>query len=388
MRHLLPLRSIYVLNRIRKAKNLHSLPKNILKMSEKSTSIDKGPPSKDENNNELDKETEIEKNIETLLSALNDLSVNAEDDTENEDSMKKLKTLDLKGFVSYMKKCKKIVFLSGAGISTSAGIPDFRSPKTGLYDNLQKYNLPNPMMIFDLSFFKQNPNPFFTLCKELMPSDYKPTVAHYFQRLLAEKNMVLKCYTQNIDALESVANLPQEKVIYAHGSFKSGHCLSCRSEYSFEWMKKKIHEELFMRCENSDCLKDENKSEKLKIVKPDIVFFGETMPDVFIKSYRNDLDEADCVIVMGTSLAVQPFGSLIDFARQDCPRLLLNRDVVSDWALYENYPEKNTRDVSLIGDCDEGCWKLADMLGMKQELKDLIEKDLKRIEEQRNTDSI
>ena len=54
-------------------------------------------------------------------------------------------------------KFKKIVFMTGAGISVSAGIPDFRSPGTGLYDNLQEYDLPTPQSIFDLEFFKKKP---------------------------------------------------------------------------------------------------------------------------------------------------------------------------------------------------------------------------------------
>jgi NAD-dependent SIR2 family protein deacetylase len=70
-----------------------------------------------------------------------------------------------------------------------------------------------------------------------MPKNYKPTIAHYFQRLLVEKGHVHKIYTQNIDALEIVAKIPDEKLINAHGSFKKGHCLSCNKEYSLEWMK-------------------------------------------------------------------------------------------------------------------------------------------------------
>ena len=119
----------------------------------------------------------------------------------------------------------------------AAGIPDFRSPGTGLYANLAKYNLPYPEAVFSINFFLKNPQPFYSLAKELMPSKYKPTIAHYFQRLLIEKGHVLRVYTQNIDALETVANLPDDKVINAHGSFKKGHCLNCNSEYSFQWMK-------------------------------------------------------------------------------------------------------------------------------------------------------
>ena len=77
------------------------------------------------------------------------------------------------------------------------------------------------------------------LSKELMPTNYKPTMSHYFQRLLIEKGHVSKIYTQNIDTLESIANIPDDKIVNAHGSFKKGHCLNCKQEYSFEWMKSK-----------------------------------------------------------------------------------------------------------------------------------------------------
>jgi hypothetical protein len=85
-----------------------------------------------------------------MAQIFNDLNILGESEKE----LKKLTSLDLKGFAEYTKTAKKIVFMCGAGISTAAGIPDFRSPKTGLYDNLQKYNLPNPHCIFELNFFK------------------------------------------------------------------------------------------------------------------------------------------------------------------------------------------------------------------------------------------
>lgn len=115
----------------------------------------------------------------------------------------------------------------GAGISTPSGIPDFRygavpsdviphsvlqgsafrfclyrSPGSGLYNNLQQYNIPYPEAIFELDYFFHNPKPFFTLAKELYPGLYRPNVTHYFLRLLHDKELLLRLYTQNIDGLE------------------------------------------------------------------------------------------------------------------------------------------------------------------------------------------
>ena len=103
-----------------------------------------------------------------------------------------LSSPDLYGVAHYIKTSmpKNIIVLSGAGISTASGIPDFRSPDTGLYDNLQKYNLPFPEAIFDLDYFYENPLPFFTLAKELLIDDYNPTKTHYFIRLLNEKGIL------------------------------------------------------------------------------------------------------------------------------------------------------------------------------------------------------
>ncbi|CAK0894708.1 unnamed protein product [Prorocentrum cordatum] len=100
-----------------------------------------------------------------------------------------------------------VVVVCGAGISVSAGIPDFRSKGTGLYDNLQKYNLPSPQAVFTLDFFQQDPLPFFHLAREIYPGKYAPTSAHAFLRLLQEKRVLRRCYTQNIDTLERMAGV-------------------------------------------------------------------------------------------------------------------------------------------------------------------------------------
>ena len=90
-------------------------------------------------------------------------------------------------------------------MSVAAGIPDFRTPGTGLYDNLAKYNLPEPTAVFDMAFFRENPKPFFDLSKELFPGRFVPTKTHYFLRLLCDKGLVHRVYTQNIDTLERIA---------------------------------------------------------------------------------------------------------------------------------------------------------------------------------------
>lgn len=135
---------------------------------------------------------------------------------------------------------KKIVFMTGAGISVSAGIPDFRTPGTGLYSNLQKYNLPSPESMFDISYFKKNPGPFFQFSKALFLGNCQPTPAHYFIRLLHEKGLLLRCFTQNIDCLERAAGIPPDSIVEAHGSFSDTHCVACGAQHSLSHFKHQV----------------------------------------------------------------------------------------------------------------------------------------------------
>jgi len=93
----------------------------------------------------------------------------------------------------------RVVVMTGAGISTSAGIPDFRSPVTGLYASLEKYDLPYPEALFEISYFRKNPQPFYTLYQEMYPdgAKYRPTLTHTFFKLLQKKGKLLRVFTQN-----------------------------------------------------------------------------------------------------------------------------------------------------------------------------------------------
>ncbi|XP_014388629.1 PREDICTED: NAD-dependent protein deacetylase sirtuin-2 isoform X2 [Myotis brandtii] len=277
-----------------------------------------------------------------------------------------LDNLTLEGVAHYMlsERCRRVICLVGAGISTSAGIPDFRSPSTGLYANLQKYHLPYPEAIFEIGYFKKHPEPFFALAKELYPGQFKPTLCHYFIRLLKEKGLLRRCYTQNIDTLERVAGLEPEDLVEAHGTFYTSHCISplCRKEYTLSWMK-------------------------------DIVFFGENLPARFFSCIQSDFLNVDLLIIMGTSLQVQPFASLISKAPLSTPRLLINKEKTGQTDPFLGMmmglgggmdfdSKKAYRDVAWLGDCDQGCLALADLLGWKKELEDLVRKEHASIDAQ------
>ncbi|CAF1533353.1 unnamed protein product [Rotaria magnacalcarata] len=283
-----------------------------------------------------------------------------------------LKSFDLKCAAEYMSKCSNVIVMAGAGISTSAGIPDFRSPGTGLYSQLEKYNLPFPEAIFQLDYFRNNPKPFFLLAKELYPQKYTPTPTHYFLRLLNDKSKLLRIFTQNIDSLERIAGVPPEKIVEAHGTFFASHCLGCRKEYDLEFVKEIIFKDEIPHCTECD-----------GIVKPDIVFFGESLPVRFSECVQTDFGKADFLIIIGTSLKVAPFNRLTNFVDKDCPRLLINLEAAGNATSVWDFgsssllfgSSKNRRDVFHQSTCDEGVTELAKLLGWEDDFNKLLESE-------------
>ncbi|VEU22114.1 DEKNAAC103142 [Brettanomyces naardenensis] len=263
------------------------------------------------------------------------------------------------------KDGSKVVFFVGAGISTNCGIPDFRSPKTGLYSNLQRLDLPFPEAVFDIDYFRENPKAFYTLAEEMYPGKYLPSRFHYFIRLCQEKHVLKRCYTQNIDTLERVAGVKGDLVVEAHGSFTGNHCIDCHAGMDDETWKKLVKKGGIPKCPVCH-----------GYVKPDIVFFGESLPAKFFDLWDEDSgDDYDLAIVAGTSLAVYPFATLPAEVSKSTTRVLINKESCGDF-------EENPRDSDLLlmADCDSTATKLADLLGWSEELEELIEAGKKKLD--------
>ncbi|KAF4446127.1 NAD-dependent histone deacetylase SIR2 [Fusarium austroafricanum] len=262
----------------------------------------------------------------------------------------------LEAVAEYIKtgRDKRIVVLTGAGISTAAGIPDFRTPGTGLYANLARLNLPYAEAVFDISYFRNHPEPFYVLANELYPGKFHPTVSHAFIALLAQKGLLQMLFTQNIDCLERRAGVPSDKIIEAHGSFATQRCIECKEDYPDEKIKEHVFGGKVPHCDKEGCN---------GLVKPDIVFFGEPLPKAFDNN-AYQVAMADLVLIVGTSLSVYPFAALPGMAQEGKPRVLFNMEQVGQLG-------SRSDDVIELGDCDAGIRKFADALGWRDELEKL-----------------
>jgi len=184
-----------------------------------------------------------------------------------------------------------IVALTGAGISTSAGIPDFRGTK-GIYS----MGLYDPDKTFDYNYFMRDPSYFFQFAKDFLKlyDDISPTEGHRFLAKLEDTGKLKAVITQNIDGLHQMAG--SKTVIEVHGGFTTGHCVTCQKEYKLEWMKKEL------------LLKGELKCSCEGWVKPDIIFFSEPVMGMRLAKHYTVM--ADLFLIIGSSLTVQPAASL------------------------------------------------------------------------------
>lgn len=160
-------------------------------------------------------------------------------------------------------------------------------------------------------------------------------------------------FTQNIDCLERRAGVPDKMIVEAHGSFATQRCVECKTEYPDKEMLEHVEAGIAPRCVTG-CG---------GLVKPDIVFFGEQLPAAFSDN-RSKSATADLMLILGTSLTVQPFASLPMMAMEGVPRVLFNKERVGDLGTRPD-------DVICLSDCDSGIRKLARELGWEEELEDM-----------------
>ncbi|XP_017279845.1 NAD-dependent protein deacetylase sirtuin-1 [Kryptolebias marmoratus] len=251
----------------------------------------------------------------------------------------------LEDVVRLLHESKRILVLTGAGVSVSCGIPDFRS-RDGIYARLAVDfpDLPDPQSMFDIEYFRRDPRPFFKFAKEIYPGQFQPSPCHRFISMLDKQGKLLRNYTQNIDTLEQVAGV--QRIIQCHGSFATASCLVCKHKVDCEAIREEVFHQVVPRCPRCPDI-------PLAIMKPDIVFFGENLPEMFHRAMKQDKDEVDLLIVIGSSLKVRPVALIPNSIPHEVPQVLINR---------EPLPHLNF-DVELLGDCDGIINELCHRLG-------------------------
>ncbi len=213
---------------------------------------------------------------------------------------------EIKKLANDIKKSEYLFALTGAGVSTLSGIPDFRTDKSGIWERHDQSR------IFDIRHFKKSPKDFYRFAKETMFSfkNAKPGAAHKLLALLERKGILKSLATQNIDHLHQKAG--SKKVFELHGNSEVSHCLTCNNSYLPEDIENILKAEDIPLC--SDCG---------GIIKPDIVFYGEMLPESAIKSSMDEAGKCDMMLVLGTSLVVYPAAYLPEIALKNKSKLAI-----------------------------------------------------------------
>lgn len=192
-----------------------------------------------------------------------------------------------------------IVFFGGAGVSTESGIPDFRS-ESGIFKSLEKYG-DTPENLVSHTYYMDHTEKFFRYYKEnLIFTDAKPNPAHIALANLEKAGKLKAVITQNIDGLHQMAG--SAEVMELHGSIHRNYCQICGKEYGLNHI---LESDGVPRCECGG------------IVKPDVVLYEEPLNNAVLSFSIDYIQQADTLIIGGTSLVVYPAAGLINYFNGD-----------------------------------------------------------------------
>jgi NAD-dependent deacetylase len=197
-----------------------------------------------------------------------------------------------------LRSSNRTVALTGAGISVPSGIPDFRSPGTGLWENV------DPMEVAHISVFLRDPERFWSYYRPRfgMLADKEPNAAHQALAELEARGLLEAVVTQNIDTLHRKAG--SQKVIEVHGTIETGSCWECKTGYPLGDVAGMFDDHGVARCACGGA------------VKPDVVLFGEMLPEQAMEDAHALCSGADLLLCVGTSLEVYPVAGLPEVTRR------------------------------------------------------------------------
>lgn len=222
----------------------------------------------------------------------------------------------MQNLIDLINKANNIVFLTGAGVSTPSGIPDYRSLQ-GVYttNETSEYLLSHNCLI-------NEPVKFYEFVKKLYHPSAKPNIIHQTMAAL-EKDHNITIITQNIDQLHKKAG--STNVIEFHGNLYDLYCLKCHEKIKVEdYLTSQYHEDG-------------------GLIRPNVVLYGEMLDENNINWSIEALNKADLVIVVGTSLKVYPFASLVTYANKKADIVFINKEDVSN----------NSANYKIIGDAKD-----------------------------------
>ncbi len=199
-----------------------------------------------------------------------------------------------------VRESRRTVALTGAGVSVPSGIPDFRTPETGLWANV------DPMEVAHIDVFERDPERFWSYYRPRFQSlgDKRPNAAHEALAELERRGLLEGVITQNIDRLHRAAG--SRELVEVHGSIDTSSCTRCAASFGIDEVDSLFDERGVARCASCG-----------GPVKPDVVLFGELLPERAMARAQRLAERADLLLCVGSSLVVHPVASL--------PRLTLER---------------------------------------------------------------
>jgi NAD-dependent deacetylase len=199
-------------------------------------------------------------------------------------------TVATSALAELLRDARCAVVLTGAGVSVPSGIPDFRSPGSGLWENV------DPMEVAHIDAWRRDPDRFWAFYRSRFASlvDKEPNDAHFALAEFERRGLVRAVITQNVDRLHRKAG--SERVIEVHGSIEYSVCLDCHGKQSLEWV---------LGCDGApEC------PSCVSPLKPDVVLFGELLPEAAMSEAQALALEADLMVCVGSSLEVYPVAGL------------------------------------------------------------------------------
>ncbi|KIW85739.1 hypothetical protein Z517_01131 [Fonsecaea pedrosoi CBS 271.37] len=321
--------------------------------------------------------------------------------------------------VSLFKSSKNIIILTGAGISTSLGVPDFRSAN-GVYNLLVDSVYHDPQELFHIDNFKADPEEFFRQAAKVFPKMQglvpaeggvtssksshdtsiplipKYSLTHAFISMLQSKGKLLTNYTQNIDGLEVAAGVSPSKLIQCHGTLATATCMSCgKRTTARKYMpvvraggvpyckctlvdggpkprtsskgrgrsgKRKRKRDEFEETDSEDSAAKRDFPKGL--LKPDMTFFGEDIADSYAPRLNIDKCKVDLLVIVGTSLKVEPVNEMLLNIPPTVPQIWISKDRCQR--------EGVKVDIELLGECDLVLEEIARRAGWEDALNERL----------------